>query len=286
VDSWLTGRRLVSLPFADHCEVLVDSEADLAAILSALSDELRTDRLDYVSLRPLQPLSFPPGLWSSYAYCFHRIDLSPDIGTLSSNLHKGSTQRKLRRAEREGLTYQEGATEFLLDTFCRLSLLTRRRHLALPQPRRWFDNLVQCFTGALKIRAAFKGHQPIAAILTLRYKDTLVYKYGCSDARFHAFGGMHLLFWKSIQEGKREGLRSLDLGRSDLDNPGLITFKDRWGASRSVLTYLRLLNSGQAAQAFAPAGGGWKERLARKAVPYLPDPVLSSVGSLLYRHLG
>ena len=27
--SWLTGRRLVSLPFSDHCEPLVDSEEDL-----------------------------------------------------------------------------------------------------------------------------------------------------------------------------------------------------------------------------------------------------------------
>ena len=28
-----------------------------------------------------------------------------------------------------------------------------------------------------------------------------------------------------------------DFGRSDLDNPGLLTFKDRWGATRSSLIY-------------------------------------------------
>jgi len=32
VESWLTGRRLVSLPFSDHCEPLVDTEEDLDAI--------------------------------------------------------------------------------------------------------------------------------------------------------------------------------------------------------------------------------------------------------------
>jgi len=286
IDSWLTGRRLVSVPFADHCDVLVDGASDLAAILSALSEELRRDRLSYVGLRPLRPLSFTLGSWSTYTYCFHQIDLSPDIGTLLSNLHKSSTQRRIRRAEREGLTYQEGSTDFLVDAFCRLSLLTRRRHLVPPQSRRWFENLVRCFRGALKIRVAFKGTQPIAAILTLRSKDTLVYKYGCSDARFHALGGMHLLFWKSIEEAKCAGLRSFDLGRSDLDNPGLITFKDRWGASRSALTYLRLSTSAHAAHVLAPTGGGWKERLAKKAIPYLPDCVLSSVGNIIYRHLG
>ena len=29
IDSWLTGRRLVSLPFSDHCEPLADNPADL-----------------------------------------------------------------------------------------------------------------------------------------------------------------------------------------------------------------------------------------------------------------
>jgi hypothetical protein len=36
VKSWLTGRRLVSLPFSDHSDVLMDAEADIEAILPAL----------------------------------------------------------------------------------------------------------------------------------------------------------------------------------------------------------------------------------------------------------
>ena len=36
VDSWLTGRRLVSLPFSDHCEPLVDDPATLQAMLASL----------------------------------------------------------------------------------------------------------------------------------------------------------------------------------------------------------------------------------------------------------
>src|ERR1700733_3920504 len=33
VKSWLTGRRLVSLPFSDHCEPLVDSVEELNELL-------------------------------------------------------------------------------------------------------------------------------------------------------------------------------------------------------------------------------------------------------------
>src|SRR5208283_3509993 len=36
IDSWLTGRRFVSLPFSDHCEPLVDSAAELDYLLASM----------------------------------------------------------------------------------------------------------------------------------------------------------------------------------------------------------------------------------------------------------
>ena len=105
-----------------------------------------------------------------------------------------STQRKILRAEKEGLIYKSGRSEELLGAFWDLFLMTRRRRLVPPQPRMWFRNLIDCFGEALQIRVAFKTRQPVASILTLRHKDTLVYKYGCSDERFHSLGGTQLLF--------------------------------------------------------------------------------------------
>ena len=53
VESWLTGRRLVSLPFSDHCDVLVDSVRDLVAIAAKLRRTLRAEKLQYIELRPV-----------------------------------------------------------------------------------------------------------------------------------------------------------------------------------------------------------------------------------------
>jgi lipid II:glycine glycyltransferase (peptidoglycan interpeptide bridge formation enzyme) len=146
--------------------------------------------------------------------------------------------------------------------------------------------LIDCFGETLKLRVAIKDKIPIAAILTLRYKDTLVYKYGCSEAQFHYLGGMHLLFWRSILEAKQDGLNAFDLGRSDWEDKGLITFKDRWGAKRSEIAYLRLLGSKQAKGAYRIAGADWKTRVAETVFPCLPDGVLCAVGNLIYRHIG
>src|SRR5271165_3889126 len=39
VKSWLTGNRAVSLPFTDHCQPLVGSAENLAALVGALREE-------------------------------------------------------------------------------------------------------------------------------------------------------------------------------------------------------------------------------------------------------
>jgi CelD/BcsL family acetyltransferase involved in cellulose biosynthesis len=274
IESWLTGRRWVSLPFSDHCDPLVD---DISALGSSFEGKLSRNGLRYVELRPTRPLAAGQHSADS-TYCRHQIDLAQDLDTLLHNCHKSSTQRKIARADREGLIEESGRSKHLLDSFYRLLLLTRRRHSMPPQPRRWFENLIDSLGDTLTIRVAKKDGQAIAAILTLRFKDTLVYKYGCSDARFHPLGGMHFLFWRSICDAKQDGLLRFDLGRSDLEDQGLITFKDRWGAERSSLTYLRW-------SAKAPSRHS-RRRTFRTLVQYMPDLLLRAAGTLLYKHAG
>jgi lipid II:glycine glycyltransferase (peptidoglycan interpeptide bridge formation enzyme) len=151
---------------------------------------------------------------------------------------------------------------------------------------KWFRNLVDCFGDAAQIRLASKEKRPVAAILTIRHKDTLVYKYGCSDHQFHNLGGMQLLFWKSIQEAKCDGLGVFDLGRTDCDNAGLIEFKDRWGAARSVLIYSRFTSARNSKTTYELGSSGWKAGCARSVIAHLPNCMFSLVGRLLYRHVG
>jgi lipid II:glycine glycyltransferase (peptidoglycan interpeptide bridge formation enzyme) len=242
--------------------------------------DLHTNGEDYLELRPLLQVD-APGSEIAQNFCFHRLDLRPSIGTLYGNFHKDCVQRKIRRAERETLIYEEGRSETLLSHFYELMVETRRRQLLPPQPITWFRNLVACMGDSLKIRLAYKGKQRVASILTLQHKDTLVYKYGCSSKASSNLGGMHLLFWKAIQEAKSNDLETFDLGRSDLDNAGLIDFKDRWGAQRSTLTYHRY----RVRPSRKASAAGWKVQLAKYVFARLPASMLVSAGRLLYRHI-
>jgi len=287
VESWLTGRRLVSLPFSDHCALLVQRVEDAKVLLAGIEQELRKGKWRYIEMRPLESVGGATLLQHpATTYTLHQIDLSPDLDALFASFHKDSIQRKIRRAEREGLLYVERSDASLLDAFYQLHVNTRRRHEMPPPPRNWFRNLMECFGESLKIRLAFKGERPVAGMLTLRYKDTLVYKYGGADTHFNNLGATHLLYWKSIQDAKNSGLRTFDLGRSDAHQTGLITFKSRWGSTKATLTYARFAVSKNFRDAFDSVGAGWKARIAKHAFAHAPSGVLSVLGNLLYKHAG
>lgn len=287
VKSWLTGRRLVSLPFSDYCEPLLSDPERSKAIFSAVRQDSNQQRWEYVEVRPLEALNGTAANFEALeTYCLHELDLTPDLDTLFHSFHKDSVQRKIKRAARENLTYSEGKSEELLRHFYGLLMLTRRRHSLPPQPLTWYRNLIDCFGDALKIRLAYSGPVPIAGMLTLQYKNKMVFKYGCSDPAWNRLGGTHLLFWNSIQEAKAKGLQAFDLGRSELRNTGLITFKKRWGAARVDMTYLKYSRRGASSGLVSFEADNWKVRMARNVFSYTPSRVLSLVGSLCYRHIG
>jgi CelD/BcsL family acetyltransferase involved in cellulose biosynthesis len=282
VSSWITGTRLVSLPFSDHCEPLLNKSGEAEEFLSWMREACDLQQWKYLEFRPLStPYPKEDGLQPSCSYWFHELDLEPSLDQIYRGLHKNSFQRKVQRAEHEALTCEAGRSEQLMEEFYRLLLNTRRRHQLLPQPRAWFRNLLECMGDKLQIRVARKDGVPIAAMLTLRHRASVVYKYGCSDEKFHNLGGMPFLFWRLVEESKASGAEKIDFGRSDLDNQGLIDFKDRLGTRRKLLTYYRYAKSAKRGVATLS-----DSRAIRQFFSLLPEAVSAAAGRVLYRHLG
>jgi lipid II:glycine glycyltransferase (peptidoglycan interpeptide bridge formation enzyme) len=243
---------------------------------------MKSDGLRYMEFRPLSLAGLEPEKpVQTEEFCFHTIDLQPTIDELFKRCHKKSVQHSIQRAQREDLKVEHGQSEHLLRQFYALLLITRRKHQLPPQPFSWFRNVAQCMGDKMTISVASKNGTPIAAIITLVHAHTMVYKYGCSDPAFNNLGGTPYLLWRRIEDAKAIGLRSFDFGRSDLDNQGLITFKERWGAVRSRLIYLRYTN--QPVKRNSPTRG---PQLARKAFASLPNCCMALAGRLLYKHVG
>jgi len=284
IKSWITGERLVSLPFSDHCDLLANSESAASEILCCVREHILNTGFRYAEFRPTTSECFLPqaaNLETSKHFFLHFLSLDQSLETLFCNLHKNCIQRKIRRAERERLTYKIGR-EALLCAFYELLVRTRRRHGLPPQPFEWFRNILKCLGNGATIRAAYLRQQPVSAIMTLSHGQTVVYKYACSDERHNQLGGPSLLLWKAIQEAKESGMKWLDLGRSDTDSPSLVIFKDRLGATKVPLQYYRYYSPAVS----VPAEESQYRKRAQRLIPFLPDKILAIAGKLLYKHIG
>lgn len=280
IRSWLTGSRMVSVPFSDHCEPLLDQLSSGIELANELNNAVASGKWRYVELRPTTGVLLD-GAVRLPSFFFHLLDLRPSTEQILQRTHKTAIQQPIRRAEREGLVYESGNSERLLNAFYRLTIQTRRKHQLPPQPIQWFRNLSACMGNQLQFRVAFKDEKEIASIMTLQHKDVVVYKYGCSDVAFQNLGGTPFLLWRTIVEAKMAGLTCMDFGRSDSDNPGLIAFKDRWGATSSTLSYLRWSR-----KQLSEDTPNHTRAMMKQLFAMMPDTVLRATGRILYRHVG
>lgn len=283
VKSWLTGSRVVSLPFSDHCDPLVSTAQEWEDLASAVIETVRSRGCKYFENRPRAGAIVPREggeMAAGQTFFLDTIDIRPDVTALFQSFARTAVQQPIKRAEREGLECRAGRSKELLRQFYSLLVRTRRRHRVPPQPLKWFENLVDCLGDNVTIRVAAKGESLIAAILVLTFERQAYYKYGCSDERHHNLGGIQFLLWQTILAEKQRGATVLDMGRSDVGHESLLKFKERWGSSRSLLTYYR----------YPPiayrTSRKWLDDALGLAFAQLPDSMIISAGKLLYPHVG
>ncbi len=280
VASSITGRRLVSVPFADHCDPLVNSEDELTRLALAAAEVAVRKGCRYVELRP-RTLNVGSPFAPAASYYLHQLDLSQDVDSIHRQFHRDCIQRKIRRAEREKLTVEEGNSNVLLGHFYHLQTRARLRLGLPPQPLAWFEALMSEFGEKAIVRVAYSAGEPVASIVTLEFNRTTVYKYGCSEERSNRLGGAQAVMWAAIQDACRKGHTVFDMGRSDLDQPGLIEYKDRWGAAKTHLEYFRYPSNLARLRGLNPAFS-----VARQAFSKIPPSFAVWVGRHFYRHLG
>ena len=299
VDSPLTGKRGVSLPFTDYCEPIVSGAAQFRELFAAAVALGKKRRWRYLELRGGEAFfdKTEPSEWH-YA---HTLDLgkkgtdlfsdstrtkngTTKTGTDLFSLFSDSTRRNIKKAEKQNLDVTISASPDALQAFCRLNALTRRYHGLPPQPRRFFqcvhDRILSRNMGFI-VLASLRG-TAIAANVYFTFGDQILYKYGASDRAFQHLRASNLVMWEAIQWGCDHGYRALCLGRTEPGNEGLRQFKAGWGARERLIRYYRY---DLRKDAFIKAPTLVKpsyQKIFRK----LPMPVLNLLGSILYRHMG
>jgi len=308
VESFLTGKRGVSLPFTDYCEPILEEGIAFREIFDQIIDYGKKRGWKYVEFRggkdvfPVTGSQFPvassptldprasslvpsplTGNVPFLTYLGHTLDLTRGPSALSSGL-RDSTRRNIKKAEKEKVEVRIETTAGAVAEFCRLNCLTRRDHGLPPQPRQFFTRLHQevISRGAGFVALAYYQGKAVAGNVYFHSGRKAVYKYGASDKGFQNLRASNLVMWEAIKRLCGEGFRSLCFGRTEPENDGLRQFKRGWGAEEHEIPYFRY---SLREKSFVP-GKERGEPVYARVFRATPAPVLNVIGSLLYRHMG
>jgi hypothetical protein len=281
VNSILTGRRGVSLPFTDWCPIITDGSVSRGDILETLVELGKSRHWKSLELRDSH--QSPKDDPASFTYMVHELDLGPGADDLYSGF-RDSTRRNIRKAAKLGVTIIEDNNYSALREFCRLNAITRREHGLPPQPPVFFQNLHRnvVLPGNGRILFARYREKTIASAVYLSFNSRVLYKYGASDRTMQHLRANNLLMWEAIKRFAGEGNRSFHFGRTNSDQEGLLQFKRGWGAVENGLQYQKFsLPDGLSISSSIPVFGFHNRVFAR-----LPLPALGLIGKVLYRHVG
>lgn len=281
VDSRLTGKRAVSLPFTDQCRPHERIEGLFPEAVQIAIDRGRKEGWRYIDWRDAR--GFDEGATPSTEFLSHEISLSGSEQRLFANLG-ASNKRGIKRALKEGLSVTVDRSLDSLTSFYRLNGLTRKRHGLPPQPllffKKIFDHVLCRDLGT--IVSAFYSGERIAAAVFFHFGARAIYKYSASDRAYQRLRPNNLVLWEALRWYREKGLESMNLGRTAPDHEGLLRFKRLWGGQESAVRYYRydLRRSAFVRHSFEMSP------IIKKVFTHIPIPISRLAGRWLSRHMG
>jgi Acetyltransferase (GNAT) domain len=279
VDSPLTGKRGISLPFTDECSPICGDSASFQSLFDAANIFGKSRGWSYLECRGAKQLL--GDAHPSTSFFGHQLDLLPNSSEQFLRLGS-STRRAVRKAEQSGLTIEFSQTLESVKIFYDLLRRTRKRHGLPPQPFSFFVNIHRHILSVNQgnIVVARRGDLPVAAAIFFNFGRTALFKFAASDEAFHSLRVNNFVMWNAIKRYAENGFDLMDFGRTSLFNGGLRRFKLGWGTRERPIDYFKYDCAVDSFVISRDESAGWYNRVFRMMPIYLSK----LAGAALYKH--
>lgn len=279
VNSWLTGKRGVSLPFTDNCEPLGGDQKAFGEIFTAAVELGKKRGWKYLEGRGGRNIL--TDATTSISFFGHSVTLDKDEAKMFEKMD-GSMRRAIRKAEKENVTVEISQSESAMRDFFHLQCLTRKRHGLPPQSLEFFLNIQKYILSQNLgfVAVAAHGGKKISASVYFFLGGKAIYKYGASDFAHQDLRGTNLVMWAAMRKLAHDGVQTLHLGKTSLEHDGLRRFKLNLGATEETLDYFRYDFRRCQFVTDKDSVAGWHNRVFGT----LPLPATRLAGRLLYKH--
>lgn len=289
VKSWITGKRVISLPFSQYGGLLLRDAEALPCIVSHLRTYL--DRgFEYVRLRTRERFDLLASLGLKSSDYYSRCVI-PLTGRSVEDIWRGMDRKSVRWAieasSRQGiLTYPcEGGSD--VNRLNELMLQTCKKHGIPPYSPRLFIAICNLLLPKklAKIFVARLAEKIVAVLVLFTMNKESIYAYNFSDMKYLKLRSNNALIWAAIKWSVDNDMRRFDMGISSPEDGQLLGFKMRWGATHDKV-HEYLLARGD--KVISPdRRGSLKYKSATFAWRFLmPSIIASKIGPPLLSHFG
>jgi CelD/BcsL family acetyltransferase involved in cellulose biosynthesis len=280
----MRGKRLVTFPFSDYCDPLVENLDQWRA----LSDPIIEQNAPYnIRILHNDVILGDDRLKMVNKAKWHGIDLERDLGEIWEGL-EGSARRAIKKAQRSGVVVHIADSKDELRKFFKLHLgIRKNKYRLVAQPYQFFENIWDEFLGKLDgalMLAEYKGDF-IGGVLFLEWKDTLYYKFNASNPEILQVRPNDLVIWEGVKYGKLKGLKSFDFGISDWDQEGLVRYKRKYASIEKTVSFMRFIpNDWQQPDQASQISHLFPQLTDLFTEETVPDDVTEKAGEILYRY--
>jgi FemAB-related protein (PEP-CTERM system-associated) len=276
VSSWLSGRCLISLPFAVYggvCALDIDSEDALVGHLEQLAKE---QQIEYLELRNRNG-RLRPDYHANTRYASFTIPLVPDTEKLYSAFPK-DIRYMIRKAEKAGLRVRKGIEQ--LDSFYKLMTINLRRLGTPAFPRALYANLIEEYGDQVDLTLVYSDDKAVAGAMSFRFREWMQPYYFGSLDEAKGLAANNFLWWKLIEHAAHAGCQTFDFGRSKKDS-GNFDFKKKWHPRIETLNYQVRLICRKEVPNFSPTNP--KFEMATNIWKKLPLSLTRAIGPRVVR---
>ncbi|MFZ3105722.1 MAG: GNAT family N-acetyltransferase [Smithella sp.] len=289
IRSWLTGKRLVSIPFATISDILTSNVEQSSLLINEAIRLLKQLKYSHIEVKTLgsSSLVHHEQLRENHDYKHHYLDLAEGKEAIWKHFNYKSIRYEINKANKNKIKLKVAETENDLRTFYMLYAITRKR-LGLPsQPYLFFKTLYNTFAQSnnINILLALFEDKAIAGHFLLKYNGRVSAEATGVNDDFRKISPNHFLFWEGIKLACAEGYKIYDFGRTSIHNPTLMDFKKRWGTTETDL-YTFYYDCGENRIGTVSREISLPYRLMRYMCQKSPGPIQPMLSRFCYRHLG
>lgn len=278
------GDRIVSLPFCDYTEPVVGTEK-LPAVFGFLR-ETYSDRTIIIRLHGELEDAERLGYRSIRTAVCHRVPLNGEMEDIWKRttyaFRKGVNKAKANKLRVERMNSRAGVDIF----YAMLTRLRKNKFHIIPQAKSFYLRMLDSFVkeGEGDIWVVFREELPLAAAVVLRSGNALFDKMGVSDEEYLHLRPNNILLSEIMTYGNAIGYDYLDMGLSQSDYTGLLSFKDSLGGIRTPINFYKYTPENYDTRREKEI----KDLLSRLSGIFvnneMPDDVVQQAAGILYKY--